>query len=173
MTGDDDDRGMQSKGGAEGRGQLAGPRLPGLWLADAAKTGGAWRQRRARGGHGQRHWRVLLLDDDADRGEWLLDELRTTVSAVAWATKGREGMALVSSCAVDLVIAEMGLPDLPGLDLLRALRASPRMPKVILITNRRSDFLATRAIENGASAVMCKPFGGERLLALAAHLLGD
>jgi DNA-binding response OmpR family regulator len=47
----------------------------------------------------------------------------------------------------------------------------PNMPKVILTTNRHSDFLAERAVQNGASAVLCKPFRIEELLAAIARSL--
>ncbi len=117
--------------------------------------------------------RILLLVDDVDQGDWLQEELRQAGASVAWATRGREGLELLRSGAVDLVVSEMGLPDLPGIDLLRELGALPDMPKVILTTSRHSDFLAARAIERGASAVLCKPFAIEQLLALVGRLLGN
>jgi DNA-binding response OmpR family regulator len=65
------------------------------------------------------------------------------------------------------------MPDLPGMDLLRELGGMTKMPKVILTTSRHSDFLANRAIEHGASAILSKPFDMQRLLMLLARLLGD
>ena len=72
---------------------------------------------------------------------------------------------------MDVVISEMGLPDLPGMDLLRELHGLSKMPKVILTTNRHSDFLVERAVQNGASAVLTKPFRMEELLAAIARSL--
>jgi DNA-binding response OmpR family regulator len=120
--------------------------------------------------HGQR---ILIIADDPDFGDWLLDEFRHAGSSVALATSGREVLDLLRSGLVDVVISEMGLPDLPGMDLLRALRSLPKIPKVILTTSRHSDFLAMRAIEHGASAVLCKPFRMEQLLAVVARSLGN
>jgi DNA-binding response OmpR family regulator len=57
--------------------------------------------------------------------------------------------------------------------LLREFHGLPKMPKVILTTNRHSEFLATRSIENGASAVLVKPFHMEELLAAIARSLGN
>jgi DNA-binding response OmpR family regulator len=74
---------------------------------------------------------------------------------------------------VEIVISEMGLPDLPGMDLLRELQSMPKMPKVILTAGHQLDFLDSRAIENGASAVLCKPFRIEQLFALIAQALGN
>jgi len=118
-------------------------------------------------------WRILLLIDDPDLGDWLMEEFRLANASVALSTKGREGLALARSGLVDVVISEMGMPDLPGMDLLRELGGMTKMPKVILTTSRHSDFLANRAIERGASAVLSKPFDMQRLLMLLARLLGD
>jgi DNA-binding response OmpR family regulator len=142
-----------------------------MWLANAADleprppTSQSARQGSAR--------RVLLLVDDPDQGHWLLDELRQAGVAVAWSTKGREGLTLVRSGLVDLVVAEMGLPDLPGLDLLREIGDLPVLPKVILTTSRQSDYLAARAIEHGASAVLSKPYAIDQLLGLVVRLLAN
>jgi DNA-binding NtrC family response regulator len=117
--------------------------------------------------------RILVIAEDPDLGDWLLEEFHNVGSAVALATSGQEGLELIRSGLVDVVISEMGLPDLPGMDLLRELQSLPKMPKVILTTSRHSDFLAMRAIEHGASAVLCKPFRMEQLLVLVARSLGN
>lgn len=139
----------------------------GPWPASASEAGDDVERTRLRAGWAQlQHGpRILLLADDPDLGDWLLDEFRYVGCVVALATRGKDGLQLVRSGLVDVVISEMGLPDLPGMDLLRELHGMPKMPKVILMTNRRSGFLATRAIENGVSAVLCKPFRMEELLA--------
>jgi len=121
----------------------------------------------------QRSARILLVVDDPDFGDWLLDEFKYVGCAVALATRGAEGLPLIRSGLVDVVISEMGLPDLPGLDLLRALRGMSKSPKVILTTNRHSDFLAARAMEDGASAVLSKPFPMEDLLSAITRSLAN
>ncbi len=171
MTGGEQDKFM----GVEHQVSLPGVRPPGVWLASSAGTGAGEESLRPRA-RAARHpcgRRILVLADDADLGDWLLEEFRQSGAAVALATRGRDGLALVQSGLVDVVISEMGLRDLPGMDLLRELRSMSKMPKVILTTSRHSEFLALRAIEHGASAVLCKPFGMEQLWALVAHLLGD
>jgi len=120
--------------------------------------------------HGQR---ILIIADDPDFGDWLLDEFRHAGSAVALATSGKEVLDLLRSGLVDVVISEMGLRDMPGMDLLRELQSLPKMPKVILTACHHSDFLESRAIENGASAVLCKPFRIEQLFASIARALGN
>lgn len=116
----------------------------------------------------QQGTRILILADDPDFGDWLQEELRSSGCTVALATTGREAMGLLRSGLVDVVLSEMGLPDLPGMDLLREVGAMNRKPKVILTTSRPSEFLANRARQNGASAVLNKPFRMEQLLSLIA-----
>lgn len=147
-----------------------GSSASGVWLADSVAEAARSRNITARE---EGSLRILLLVDDEDLGEWLLEELRVLRAAVAWSTKGREGLTLARSGLVDVVISEMGLPDLPGMDLLRELRGMTKMPKVILTTSRHSDFLAKRAIDDGASAVLSKPFQIEQLKALLINLLGN
>jgi DNA-binding response OmpR family regulator len=122
---------------------------------------------------GQQGPRILIIADDPDLGEWLLEELQNSSCTVALATRGREALGLLRSGLVDLVLSEMGLPDLPGMDLLRELRGMTKKPKVILMSSRQSEFLASRALKNGASAVLGKPFRMEQLLALVATALGN
>jgi DNA-binding response OmpR family regulator len=120
--------------------------------------------------------RVLIVADDPDLGDWLLEEFQNSGCAVALATRGHEALDLIRTALVDVVIAEMGFPEMPGMDLLRALQAMtnmPKRPKVILTATRQSEYLRSRAVANGASAVLCKPFRMDQLLALVATALGD
>lgn len=117
--------------------------------------------------------RILILAEDAVLGESLLEGFQEKGCAVALATRGRDGLRLLRSGLVDLVVSEMALPDLPGMDLLQEVRTLKRRPKVILTTRHHSDYLALRAIENGATAVLCKPLHMEQLFALVARVLGN
>lgn len=142
---------------------MAGERQVDATTEEAKRIGRIWQQGP----------RVLILAEDAALGEWLLEEFQSNGCAVALATRAREGMGLLRSELVDLVISEMTLPDLPGMDLLHQVRRLKRAPKVILTTSHTSDFLTKRALENGASAVLCKPFRMEQLLTLVAGALGN
>lgn len=115
---------------------------------------------------------VLIMAEDPDFGDWLLEEFQSSGCAVALATRGRDGLGLLRTGLVDLVVSEMTLLDLPGLDLLQEVRSMKKPPKVILTSSRASDYLASRAIANGATAVLYKPFRIEQLLAVARRALG-
>lgn len=122
---------------------------------------------------GRQGTRILIVAEDVAFGDWVFEEFQSSGCAVALATTGREALGLLKSGPVDVVVSEMGLPDLPGMDLLRHVRDMSRKPKVILTTTRQSAFLTARALENGASAVLGKPFRIEQLLALVATALGN
>jgi len=161
--------------GFRGRYEHGGPggtQPPGIWLADSAEGLDEPLAASVMATHEQPGPCVLVLADDPALGDWLLEELRQAGATAAVATNGRDGLALLRSGVVDVLISEMGLPDLPGIELLRTLPSLTKIPKVILTTSRQSEFLARRAIENGASAVVSKPFRVEQLLAIVARLLG-
>jgi CheY-like chemotaxis protein len=166
-------QGSVSGVGAEGSDQelpsAGGWQLPSI-AADTMTEGA---RVRAGGTPSQQGPRVLLIADDPDLGDWLLEEFQHVGCAVALATRGQDGLELLRSGLVDVVISEMGLPDLPGMDLLRELQTLAKIPKVILTTSRDSDSLASRAIQNGASAVLRKPFRMEQLLTSIARALGN
>jgi CheY-like chemotaxis protein len=116
---------------------------------------------------------LLIITEDHDFGDWLLEEFKYVGAVVALATSGGEGLALLRSTPVEVVISEEGLRDLPGVELLRVLQGAPKRPKVILTTSRQSGFLDARAIQNGASAVLHKPFRMEQLFVSIARALGN
>jgi two-component system, OmpR family, KDP operon response regulator KdpE len=130
---------------------------------EAKKIGRIWQHCR----------RILILVEDPELGDSLLEAMQSRGCAVALATSGREGLGLLRSGLVDLVVAEMGLPDLPGMSLLSEVQTMKKAPKVILTTKHCSEFLAARALDHGASAVLCWPFEMSQVLALAARALGD
>jgi CheY-like chemotaxis protein len=172
MTESEGKRTLGMEDGIGRQGGLGEANSSGVWLADADLAGEGYRPFSV-AAHAGKCWRILLLIEDPDLGDWLLEEFRLVNAVVALSTKGRQGLALARSGLADVVVSEMGLSDLPGMDLLRELGGMTKMPKVILMTSRHSDFLAKRAIEHGASAVLSKPFDMQRLLTLLAHLLGD
>jgi len=168
--------GKQRKvGGVETQGSLSRARTPWIWEMTSSDVDVGEVRSGARTGASQSQIgrRILVIAEDPDMGDWLLEEFHSAGSMVALATSGQEGLELIRAGLVDVVISEMGLPDLPGMDLLRELKNMPKMPKVLLTTSRHSDFLAMRAIEHGASAVLCKPFRMEHLLALVDRSLGN
>jgi DNA-binding NtrC family response regulator len=163
-----------TSGGLAAEGKAQESRIIGIWPSPNTDRGVSEKCRVRVGASGlQRGARILVIADNPDFGDWLLEEFKYVGCTVALASRGQDALPLLRSGLVDVAISEMGLHDLPGMDLLREIQAMSAMPKVILTTSRHSDFLASRAIENGASAVLCKPFTVEQLFAAIAHALGN
>jgi two-component system, OmpR family, KDP operon response regulator KdpE len=100
---------------------------------------------------------LLLVEDDARIRGPLLRGLTTQGHAVAWAATGREGLQRAVEDRPDLVLLDLGLPDLDGSTLLRMLRAVSGVP-VIVATARDDDRSVVELLDHGADDYVVKPF---------------
>jgi DNA-binding NtrC family response regulator len=114
---------------------------------------------------------VLVIDDDAGVVEWLVDALDEEGFAVTGETSALRAIDLLSHRAFDLVVSDVEMPELRGLELLRSiLRTRPRQ-LVVLITAFGSIDLAVESLRAGAGDFVAKPFRIEALsLALRRSL---
>lgn len=110
------------------------------------------------------HIRVLVVDDDADMREWVKEELESEGFSVETAAGGRAGVARVKEGGVDVVVSDVKMPDLDGLDLLREIREVEPSPFVIIVTGFGSIDTAIRAVKLGAYDYITKPFKIDQLL---------
>lgn len=108
---------------------------------------------------------VLVVDDDPGTCETLGDVLRLRGHAVGTATRGREGLDKLAAHPFDAAIVDIRLPDISGLDLLPAIKATSPETEVILITGHASLPTALRALHGAACAYLVKPFEMDHLLA--------
>ena len=109
--------------------------------------------------------RILVVEDEARILAFLRRGLEAEGYTVAAADNGRDGLALASAGRWDLVVLDLLLPGLSGLQVLRELhRARPRLP--VLILSARSDLQTKlRGFELGATDYVAKPFALDELLA--------
>jgi DNA-binding response OmpR family regulator len=109
--------------------------------------------------------RILVVEDEARILAFLTRGLEAEGYTVVAADNGRDGLALASSGAWDLVVLDLLLPGLSGLQVLRELhRVRPRLP--VLILSARSDLQTKlRGFELGATDYVAKPFALDELLA--------
>src|SRR5688500_60315 len=107
---------------------------------------------------------ILIVDDDAAMCDFLREELERESFTVEVANGGRAGVARVKQGGVDLVVSDVKMPDLDGLDLLREIRAVEPSPYVITITAFGSIDTAIRAVKLGAYDYVTKPFELDQLL---------
>jgi len=107
--------------------------------------------------------RVLLVDDEPAIVRAVRANLGSRGFRVDVAVTGREALDRAESHP-DLILLDLGLPDLDGLDLIRALRSRGRAP-IIVLSARGAERDKVRALDLGADDYLTKPFGVEELLA--------
>jgi DNA-binding NtrC family response regulator len=116
---------------------------------------------------------VLIVEDDTANREYLCEALGEEGYHVESAPGGRAGLERIRDGGVDLVVTDLRMPDLDGLDLMREVRALPFPPHVITITAFGSIDTAIKAVRLGAYEYITKPFQTEQLVLAIDRALGD
>ncbi|WP_335983932.1 response regulator transcription factor [Streptomyces sp. CA2R106] len=106
--------------------------------------------------------RVLVVDADADRAGSLTAQLRRHGHDPVGV--GHGSAALTAYEDVEMVLLDLDLPDLDGLEVCRALRAVSRVP-IIIVTSRRSELDCVLGLHAGADDYVTKPYGLRELMA--------
>jgi two-component system KDP operon response regulator KdpE len=107
---------------------------------------------------------VLVIDDEIQIRRLLRVCLEADGYRVWEASTGQEGVTLAAQCRPDVVVLDLGLPDLDGVAVLKRLREWSRVPVVVLsVRDREDDKIA--ALDNGADDYVTKPFSTGELLA--------
>ena len=108
--------------------------------------------------------RILIIDDDTQIRRFLRVALTSHGYVVKDARTGSEGLEAVAMFSPDLVVLDLGLPDINGLDVVRQLREWTKVPIIILsVKEQESDKIT--ALDLGADDYVTKPFGMGELLA--------
>jgi len=105
---------------------------------------------------------ILIIEDDAGIRGALGRALTDRGHAVHWQPGGLSGLQSVIDDRPDVVLLDLGLPDVDGLQVLTMLRAVSEVP-VIVITARDNDADIVRALDAGADDFVTKPFGTDHL----------
>ena len=108
--------------------------------------------------------KLLVIDDEARFLRALAISLRARGYDVETAETGEDGLAVAARAHPDAVVLDLGLPDLDGLDVLRALRGWTTVP-VIVLSARHEEQAKVEALDIGADDYVTKPFGMDELLA--------
>jgi two-component system response regulator PrrA len=105
---------------------------------------------------------ILVVEDDPQVRSALLRTLGERGYATSSAATGMAGLEAAVAGAPDLVIVDLGLPDVDGYEVLRMLRAVSAVP-VIVATAREEESEIVRALDSGADDYLVKPFGAGQL----------
>jgi two-component system, OmpR family, KDP operon response regulator KdpE len=108
--------------------------------------------------------KVLIVDDEPPIRKLLRMGLSTQGYEILDATNGKTALALLDE-KPDLIILDLGLPDMQGLDLLAAIRARNEAVPIVVLSSRGDESVKVRALDLGADDYLTKPFGMEELLA--------
>ncbi|HLY29022.1 MAG TPA: response regulator [Aggregatilineales bacterium] len=107
---------------------------------------------------------ILVVEDDSQIRRFLRATLTTHGYQVAEVTTGQEALNQISLKHPDLIILDLGLPNMDGLDVIRALREWSSTP-IIVVSARELERDKVQALDAGADDYLTKPFGTAELLA--------
>lgn len=109
-------------------------------------------------------FRILIVDDEPEIRRFLRASLKTHQHEVIEAENGTEALAEMRNAHPDLMILDLGLPDIDGVEITRRVREWSKIPIIILsVRNREKDKI--EALNAGADDYLTKPFGVGELLA--------
>src|SRR6185436_1613183 len=128
------------------------------WAADAPCAGSALALPLVAMGQKDR---VLVVEDDRDARETLAMALAQSGYAVDIVEDGRAALGRLGSWPADVLVSDVNMPQMTGLELIQAMRASGRNQPVVLITGLEPDQLGAA---HGASACLRKPMSIDELI---------
>ncbi|HET9372977.1 MAG TPA: response regulator transcription factor [Vicinamibacterales bacterium] len=108
--------------------------------------------------------RILLVDDEVSIQRALAPLLRGRGYQVAVAGTGTEALRMFDELTPELIVLDLGLPEVPGTEVCRRIRASSKVP-IIVLSARGGEGDKVNALDLGADDYVTKPFGPEELLA--------
>ncbi|MHB8834655.1 MAG: sigma-54-dependent transcriptional regulator [Candidatus Methylomirabilia bacterium] len=108
--------------------------------------------------------RILIIDDDPNLRKTLSDILKLKGYQTFEATTGAEGLSFLRAQTVQLVLVDLGLPDIPGLEVLAQVKATSPTTEAIILTGNASLDSAVTATSSGAFSYVVKPFDFDQLL---------
>lgn len=108
--------------------------------------------------------RILIVEDDPSVADGILDGLSTASFVTKHVSTGAEAIVAISDFEPDLVLLDLGLPDMDGTDVCREIRKSSLVP-IIVVSARDEEIDRVIALEIGADDYVVKPFGMRELVA--------
>lgn len=107
---------------------------------------------------------ILIIDDDPNIRKTLSDILRGKGYKPLAAKDGAEGLALLAKKAINLVLIDLGLPDMPGLEILTSINSRHPSVQAIILTGQASLDSAIEATNKGAFSYLQKPYDMDQLM---------
>lgn len=108
--------------------------------------------------------KILIVEDEKAISHFISSILNTHGYETLLALNGSEAFSMISSCCPDLIILDLGLPDMDGMEILEELRSWSSLP-VVVVSARSHERDKVKALDLGADDYLTKPFGTDELLA--------
>ena len=108
---------------------------------------------------------ILIVEDEERIASFVDKGLRSSGFATAIAGDGESGLAMAASGRFDLVVLDLGLPDIDGIEVLKRMRGRGMTAPVVILTARDGVHSTVEGLEGGADDYVTKPFRFEELLA--------
>lgn len=115
--------------------------------------------------------RILVVEDEVDLLEAIAEGLRIDGYAVDTSEDGDKGLELASTSNYDLIILDLNLPSIDGLDILKNIRQNDKLTKILILTARSSIEDRVKGLDLGANDYLIKPFHFDELEARIRCLL--
>lgn len=107
---------------------------------------------------------ILLIEDERNICNFIVTTLKTQDYKVDYAVNAVSGLSLAASGCPDLILLDLGLPDMDGIDVIRSIRKWSNVP-IIVISARTQEKEKVDALDAGADDYITKPFGTQELMA--------
>lgn len=107
---------------------------------------------------------VLVIEDEKSICDFIAKTLNASDYKAVTAGSGKEGLAILTSALPDLVLLDLGLPDMDGIDIIKQTREWSSLP-IIVISARVQEREKVAVLDAGADDYITKPFGTDELLA--------
>lgn len=109
--------------------------------------------------------RILLVEDDGALGDGIYKGLKQYGYTVDWLTDGRTALSSIKTETFDVILLDLNLPGLPGLNVLREMRAAGITMPVLILTARHAIEDRIKGLDSGADDYLTKPFDLDELSA--------
>lgn len=108
---------------------------------------------------------ILLVEDDSLLADGIQGALKRAGFAVSWLDNGKAASRFLAAESPDILLLDLGLPDMDGLELLRLVRQKKYPTQVLILTARDSTHAKVAGLDAGADDYLTKPFELDELLA--------
>lgn len=116
---------------------------------------------------------ILTADDSASMRQMIVFTLKGAGYEVVEAVDGKDGLSMVSQSKVDMIITDLNMPNMDGIEMIRNVRTMPpyKFIPIILLTTESQDGKKKEGKAAGATGWITKPFKPEQLLAVIKKVL--